>query len=104
MKTAVEKLFNIWLEKEYISPNEWSEAIEMEKQIIFDFARHCLDKEREVSENDSFLNVVKWYNNFIQENNSNNETFKQQETETYPCPQCQGGGCPYCCGYGTIPK
>lgn len=26
------------------------------------------------------------------------------EPETYPCPQCQGGGCPYCCGYGTIPK
>jgi len=24
MKSAVEKLFNIWLEKEYISPNEWS--------------------------------------------------------------------------------
>jgi hypothetical protein len=32
MKTAVEKLFNIWLEKEYISPNEWSEAKEMEKE------------------------------------------------------------------------
>ena len=32
MTTAVEKLFNIWLEKEYISPNEWSEAIEMEKE------------------------------------------------------------------------
>ena len=32
------------------------------------------------------------------------EKFKQQETETYPCPQCQGGGCPYCSGYGTIPK
>jgi hypothetical protein len=35
-------------------------------------------------------------------------TIKQQEkpkeTDTYPCPQCQGGGCPYCCGYGTIPK
>jgi hypothetical protein len=29
---------------------------------------------------------------------------KSKETETYPCPQCQGGGCPYCCGYGTIPK
>ena len=29
---AVEKLFNIWLKKEYITPNEWSEAIEMEKE------------------------------------------------------------------------
>jgi hypothetical protein len=29
---------------------------------------------------------------------------KSKETETYPCPQCQGGGCPYCSGYGTIPK
>lgn len=29
---------------------------------------------------------------------------KTKETETYPCPQCQGGGCPYCGGYGTIPK
>ena len=41
MKTAVEKLFNIWLEKEYITEDEWSEAIEMEKEqslkkIIYD--------------------------------------------------------------------
>ena len=41
MNTAVEKLFNIWLEKEYITEDEWSEAIEMEKEqslkkIIYD--------------------------------------------------------------------
>ena len=41
MKTAVEKLFNIWLNREYITEDEWSEAIEMEKEqslkkIIYD--------------------------------------------------------------------
>ena len=39
--TAVEKLFNIWLNREYITEDEWSEAIEMEKEqslkkIIYD--------------------------------------------------------------------
>jgi hypothetical protein len=33
-----------------------------------------------------------------------NQSNMEDETETYPCPQCQGGGCPYCGGYGTIPK
>jgi hypothetical protein len=32
MKTAVEKLFNIWLNREYITEDEWLEAIEMEKE------------------------------------------------------------------------
>jgi hypothetical protein len=32
MITAVEKLFNIWLNREYITEDEWSEAIEMEKE------------------------------------------------------------------------
>ena len=34
--TAVEKLFNIWLNREYITPDEWSEAIEMEKEQRID--------------------------------------------------------------------
>ena len=37
-QTAVEILFKIWLKKEHISPNEWSEALEMEKQQSIDFA------------------------------------------------------------------
>jgi hypothetical protein len=32
MITAVEKLFNIWLNREYITEDEWLEAIEMEKE------------------------------------------------------------------------
>ena len=32
--TAVEKLFNIWLNREYITEDEWLEAIEMEKEQI----------------------------------------------------------------------
>jgi len=69
MKTAVEKLFNIWLEKEYISPNEWSEAIEMEKErekSIFSIAYRMtpieFGKEYCESEFEKF-----------------NKTFKQQE-------------------------
>ena len=30
--TAVEVLFNIWLNREYITEDEWSEAMEMEKE------------------------------------------------------------------------
>jgi len=32
--TAVEKLFNIWLNREYITEDEWLEAIEMEKEHL----------------------------------------------------------------------
>jgi len=31
-QTAVEQLFNIWLNKEYITEDEWLEAIEIEKE------------------------------------------------------------------------
>ena len=30
--SPVEELFNIWLNREYITPNEWSDAIEIEKE------------------------------------------------------------------------
>ena len=63
MKTAVEKLFNIWLEKEYISPNEWSEAIELEKEHLI--YAYNFQKERP-SVN---LTAEQYYY----------ETFKQQE-------------------------
>lgn len=42
--TAVEKLFKIWLEKEYISPNEWSEALEMEKEQLLEMPPYDLDE------------------------------------------------------------
>lgn len=28
--------------------------------------------------------------------------YNRLQIPTYPCPQCQGGGCPYCSGYGEI--
>jgi DNA polymerase III delta subunit len=34
--TAVEKLFNIWLNREYITADEWLEAIEMEQEQRID--------------------------------------------------------------------
>jgi hypothetical protein len=59
--TAVEQLFNIWLNREYITEDEWLEAIEMEKEQIKDA----------------------WENGcgYVQENSQQyyNETFKQQE-------------------------
>ena len=30
--SAIEELFNIWLNREYITPNEWSDAIEKDKE------------------------------------------------------------------------
>ncbi len=72
----------------------FEQAKEMDKENMVDFARKCLEKAKDLDVLTAFLNTEKYYN----------ETFKKQETETYPCPQCQGGGCPYCCGYGTIPK
>jgi hypothetical protein len=38
--TAVEKLFNIWLNREYITEDEWLEAIEMEKERMIEFASY----------------------------------------------------------------
>jgi hypothetical protein len=29
---------------------------------------------------------------------------KSEQEEQIPCPQCQGGGCPYCGGYGWLYK
>jgi hypothetical protein len=34
---------------------------------------------------------------------ANQEGSKKPKDETLPCPCCQGGGCPFCVGYGTIP-
>jgi hypothetical protein len=48
MKTAVEKLFNIWLEKEYISPNEWSEALEMEKEQMKNGCDEIFERAKEI--------------------------------------------------------
>ena len=31
------------------------------------------------------------------------ELKKRGIEQYYPCPQCQGGGCPYCSGQGEIP-
>jgi hypothetical protein len=46
MITAVEQLFNIWLNREYITPNEWSEAMEMEKNRATEYAEYCMRCDR----------------------------------------------------------
>jgi len=38
MKAAVEKLFNIWLNREYITEDEWLEALKIEKEQMIEFA------------------------------------------------------------------
>ena len=32
--SAIEELFNIWLNREYITPNEWSDAIEKDEEQL----------------------------------------------------------------------
>jgi hypothetical protein len=34
---------------------------------------------------------------------ANQEASKKPKDENVPCPCCQGGGCPFCGGYGVIP-
>jgi hypothetical protein len=64
--TAVEKLFNIWLNREYITEDEWLEAIEMEKEIA----------EKEFFKGLNFgINIP----NDMTPSQYYNETFKQQE-------------------------
>jgi hypothetical protein len=65
-QTAVEFLFKIWLKKEHISPNEWSEALEMQKQQMCQFAFAYQD---EFFNNGKVAPIEQYYN----------ETFKQQE-------------------------
>jgi hypothetical protein len=70
-QTAVEILFKIWLKKEHITPNEWSEALEMEKQQIIDFGEKMqLVRDVDFDGNIEFIfNPEQYYN----------QTFKQQE-------------------------
>jgi hypothetical protein len=78
-QTAVEILFKIWLKKEHITPNEWSEALEMEKQNIVDAWNDGLwGKIREGEDN-----AESYYN----------ETFKSEnitaiEKVDWFCPKC----------------
>jgi acetolactate synthase small subunit len=74
------------------------QAKEMEKEKIINALIEFSKTHFDIHTEEAILNITRRAEKYY------NETFKKQETETYPCPQCQGGGCPYCCGYGTIPK
>jgi hypothetical protein len=60
MITAVEKLFNIWLNREYITEDEWSEAIEMEKEQMIAFGKKCFYKGFDKAENDDANCFTAW--------------------------------------------
>ena len=65
------------------------------KETLIDFFKF-LDQESytECHNSETYLEAA---NKYIEEEE------KEQNPENYPCPQCQGGGCPYCSGYGVIP-
>jgi hypothetical protein len=67
--TVVELLFESWLEKEYISPNEWSEAIELHKNQIVDAVDTTIERMSVLENFRTLKNGEQYYN----------ETFKQQE-------------------------
>jgi hypothetical protein len=58
--TAVEKLFNIWLNREYITEDEWLEAIEMEKEQMIAFGKRCFYKGFDKAENDDANCFTAW--------------------------------------------
>jgi len=85
--TAVEQLFNIWLNREYITEDEWSEAIEMEKEQRGYSEQEMLEFSEWVSHNDwVYLPSKSYWVNEEQEELEENfttkelfEQFKQQE-------------------------
>ena len=88
MITAVEKLFNIWLNREYITEDEWLEAIEMEKEQQQGYSeQEMLEFSEWVSHNDwVYLPSKSYWVNEEQEELEENfttkelfEQFKQQE-------------------------
>jgi len=87
MRTAVEKLFNIWLNREYITEDEWLEAIEIEKEQRGYSEQEMLEFSEWVSHNDWVYLPSKshWVNEEQEELEENFTTkelfeqFKQQE-------------------------
>ena len=75
---------------------EIQQAKELHKQEIEYAHLHnrCLEDQSFECSINAIENSKQYYKN----------TFEKEESETYPCPSCQGGGCPFCSGYGTIPK
>lgn len=67
--TAVEKLFNIWLNREYITDNEWAEAIELNKNQIVDAVDTAIKKMNVLENFRTLKNGEQYYNEtFVQEN------------------------------------
>ena len=58
--TAVEQLFNIWLNREYITEDEWLEAIEIEKEQMIAFGKKCFYKGFDKAENDDANCFTAW--------------------------------------------
>jgi hypothetical protein len=88
MRTAVEQLFNIWLNREYITEDEWLGAIEMEKEQQQGYSeQEMLEFSEWVSHNDwVYLPSKSYWVNEEQEELEENfttkelfEQFKQQE-------------------------
>jgi hypothetical protein len=71
-QTAVEWLKEIYdscnTYEKFISNLDWEQAKEMEKEKTIDFARHCLDKAKDLDILTAFMNVEQYYN----------ETFKSE--------------------------
>ena len=66
--TAIELLFESWLEKEYISPNEWSEAMELNKKQIVDAVDEAIERMSVLENFRTLKNGEQYYN----------ETFKSE--------------------------
>lgn len=82
-----------WLEKQ-TRTQEWHS---LKREDIIEKANQMFKEQIELAHIDGGKNrrtSVEYYK----------QTFKSEKEENYPCPSCQGGGCPYCSGYGTIPK
>ena len=65
--TAVEKLFNIWLNREYITDNEWAEAIELNKNQIVDAVDTAIKKMNVLENFRTLKNGEQYYNEIFKE-------------------------------------
>ncbi len=62
MKTAVEWLVEQLKNGKEFNENLINQAKEMEKEKTIDFARHCLDKAKDLDILTAFMNVEQYYN------------------------------------------
>jgi hypothetical protein len=98
LKTASEFLNDPFIIGQNLSVEQLMQmyAEDVAKRFAAEYVNEALGNKKEVS-NALHSKIESKYRSIVW-----NEQQKQKP-ENYPCPQCQGGGCPFCSGNGVIP-